>query len=106
MESITRESIGCIDAAATILGDKWTPQLLRYFLSKETVRFCQIQELVGGINPRTLSSRLSQLEQQQIIAKVHHTSNGRCEYQLTPKGRDLLPILRSMEQWSVKYTAT
>ncbi len=100
---MAQPSIGCIDAATTILGDKWTPQLLRYFLNEDTVRFCQIQDLVGGINPRTLSSRLDQLEKQEVIVKLHHPNSSRCEYQLTSKGRDLLPVLHSMEQWSAKY---
>lgn len=104
MEKTTRQSVGCVDAATAILGDKWTPQLLRFFLSEDTVRFCQIQDLVGGINPRTLSARLDQLEQQEVIVKLQNSTNTRCEYRLTKKGQDLLPVLRSMEQWSTKYT--
>lgn len=96
-------SVGCIKAANVILGDKWTPQLLRFFVNEEVVRFCQIQDLVGGINPRTLSARLDHLEQQGIVSKLQNTSNSRCEYTLTTKGQDLLPVLRAMEDWSAKY---
>lgn len=96
-------SIGCIKAATAVLGDKWTPQLLRFFINEEVVRFCQIQDLVGGINPRTLSARLDHLENEGIIMKLQNSSNSRCEYALTPKGKDLLPILRTMEEWSAKY---
>ena len=100
------ESVGCIDAAAHILGDKWTPILLRFFINEETVRFCQLQDLAGGINPRTLSARLTNLEQHDIIRKQSTDASNRCEYILTEKGRDLLPILQKMESWSVKYTPT
>lgn len=96
-------SIGCVDSATTILGNKWTPQLLRYFLNEESVRFCQIQDLVGGINPRTLCARLDQLEEQGIIVKQPTVTGSRSEYTLTDKGRDLLPVLQSMEDWSTKY---
>lgn len=99
----TDSQVGCIDAATAILGDKWTPQLLRFFINEETVRFCQIQDLVGGINPRTLSSRLTQLEEQGIIRRITSETSTRCEYALTEKGKDLLPVLRSMESWSGKY---
>ena len=102
-QAVADQSVGCIKAATTILGDKWTPQLLRFFINEETVRFCQIQDLVGGINPRTLSARLDHLEEQGIIVKSHSGSTSRCEYSLTPKGKDLLPVLRSMEEWSAKY---
>lgn len=94
--------VGSVRAATEIMGDKWTPELLRFFLSEETVRFCQLQELVGGINPRTLSARLSQLEDQGIISKCK-TDTTRCEYKLTEKGKDLLPVLQSMQSWSHKY---
>jgi len=100
------ESIGCIDAAAQILGDKWTPILLRLFINEETVRFCQLQDLAGGINPRTLSARLASLEQHDIIRKQSTDVSSRCEYSLTDKGKDLLPILQKMESWSVKYAPT
>jgi len=100
------QTIGCVDSATEILGNKWTPQLLRFFLNEESVRFCQIQDLVGGINPRTLCARLDQLEQSGVIVKQPASSGGRSEYVLTDKGRDLLPVLQSMEDWSSKYPDT
>ena len=99
----THVSIGCVKAATDILGDKWTPQLLRFFFDEDTVRFCKIQDNVGGINPRTLSARLDRLEQQGIIERAFVSSATRCEYSLTSKGRDLLPILQSMQDWSSHY---
>lgn len=97
------ETIGCVDSATAILGNKWTPQLLRYFLNEESVRFCQIQDMVGGINPRTLCARLDQLEDAGIIIKQQTPDSSRCVYSLTDKGRELMPVLRSMQAWSTKY---
>lgn len=97
------ETIGCVDSATSILGNKWTPQLLRYFLNEESVRFCQIQDLVGGINPRTLCARLEQLEDAGVISKQQSEDSSRCVYSLTEKGKDLLPVLQSMQAWSSKY---
>lgn len=102
-KAVVDSSIGCIKAATAILGDKWTPQLLRFFINEEVVRFCQIQDLVGGINPRTLSARLDHLEEEGIIIKLQNSGNSRCEYTLTNKGQDLLPVLQTMEEWSRKY---
>ncbi|CAN5385034.1 hypothetical protein BH10PAT4_BH10PAT4_2650 [soil metagenome] len=100
--SIQNTSVGCLDAATEILGDKWTPQLLRYFINEESVRFCQLQDLAEGINPRTLSARLAYLESMGIIVK-NATHSSRCEYRLTAKGYDLLPVLKNMQVWSDKY---
>ncbi len=97
-------TVGCVSAATEILGDKWTPHLLRFFMNEEIVRFCQLQDLAAGINPRTLSARLDSLENHGIIAKTQTTTTSRCEYRLTAKGKALLPILQQMEQWSTQYS--
>lgn len=99
------EKVGCVKAATEIIGDKWTPQLLRFFINVGSVRFCQLQDLTEGINPRTLSARLDRLEQLDIISKTATKSAARCEYSLTTKGRDLMPIIADMEVWSTKYPA-
>jgi DNA-binding HxlR family transcriptional regulator len=96
------QSIGCVKPATEILGDKWTPELLRHFLASDKVRFCQLQDSCGGINPRTLSARLAHLEKFGIITRVP-TDTTRCEYTITQKGKDLLPVLHSMRAWSEKY---
>ena len=98
-------TIGCVKEATRILGDKWTPQLLRFFVTEETVRFCQLQDLTEGINPRTLSARLDSLEKEGIIEKVSHSDSSRCEYRLTQKGTELTPILRDMQAWSEQYAS-
>lgn len=99
----TKKMVGYVDAATEILGDKWTPHLLRFFVNEEVVRFCQLQDLVEGINPRTLSARLTMLEDKGIVEKTPTSSIKRCEYRLTSKGYDLLPILTQMQSWSDKY---
>jgi len=99
----TSVEIGCIDAASDVLGDKWTPRLLRVLHNTDQARFCQIQDEVGGINPRTLSARLQELETKAIITKTPTESETRCLYSLTKKGRDLIPIIESMHDWSSRY---
>ena len=103
--SPSTKTIGCIDAASAILGDKWTPRLLRAFNNSGCLRFCQLQTEVGGINPRTLSARLQSLEQEHVIEKTPTSSESRCEYRLTRKGADLLPIIEQMHNWDQRYNA-
>jgi DNA-binding HxlR family transcriptional regulator len=97
------DTIGCVKAATEILGDKWTPQLLRFFANNKVVRFCQLQDLVGGINPRTLSARLVSLEESNVVRRIPSDHSSRCEYELTKKGKALIPILRDMQAWSEQY---
>jgi len=96
----------CVATAAAIVGAKWTPQLL-YALANGVERFGELQKEAGGINPRTLSARLDELEEQGIVAKVSFAEvPPRVEYSLTQKGRDLLPILECMVDWGEKYAQT
>ena len=95
----------CVAYASRIVSSKWTPMLL-YALSKGQNRFGELQAAVGGVNPRTLSARLDVLEADGIVDKVVYTEMPpHVEYMLTPKGRDLLPIIESMIVWGQKHPA-
>lgn len=93
----------CVVATTKILGDKWTPVLL-FALAEGDRRFCELQNDTGGINPRTLSARLDNLEAAGVIVRtVHAEVPPRVEYALTDKGRDLLPVIETMIAWADKY---
>jgi DNA-binding HxlR family transcriptional regulator len=94
---------GCLEAALAVIGNKWTALIL-HDLSSGSKRFCEIERQSGGINPRTLSQRLDDLEQHGIIEKQRLTDcPTRSCYQLTKKGQDLLPVLEKMSAWGKKY---
>jgi DNA-binding HxlR family transcriptional regulator len=66
---------------------------------------CALENALGGISPRTLSQRLDELEQNKIITKECFAEvPPRVEYTLTQKGKDLIPILKSMAAWGGKYS--
>lgn len=96
------KSTSCVVAATAILGDKWTPLIINA-LHEEPLRFCHLQEKIGGVNPRTLSARLDKLEEHMIVQKIHVHDQTYSHYCLSPKGQDLLPIIVSMTQWGEKY---
>lgn len=97
--------VGCIANAMQIIGSKWTALILRDLFASPK-RFCELEKSVGSINPRTLSQRLNDLEEQDIIARQARAATPGCtEYALTPKGQDLLPILKQMAAWGTKYSS-
>jgi DNA-binding HxlR family transcriptional regulator len=108
MNSITdclalEEKSGCIASAMEIIGNKWTALILRD-LAGGGKGFCELEKSVGQINPRTLSKRLDNLEENGIIKKtanegIHPT------YSLTNKGSDLIPVIKQMAQWGIKYAS-
>jgi DNA-binding HxlR family transcriptional regulator len=89
-----------------IIGNKWTALILRD-LSTGAKRFGELEKSVTGINPRTLSQRLDDLESHGIITRQAFAEvPPRCEYDLTDKGRDLVPVLKQMATWGKKYYQT
>jgi len=97
---------GCIESAMEIIGSKWTALILRDLAASEQ-RFCELEKSVGKINPRTLSQRLDDLEAHGIITKQTFAEvPPRCEYALTDKGRDLIPVLKQMAAWGEKHNAS
>lgn len=96
--------VGCIASAMEIIGNKWTALILRDLMSGPK-RFCELEKSVGTINPRTLSQRLDDLAEHGIITRQTFAEvPPRTEYTLTPKGHDLLPILKQMATWGNKYS--
>jgi DNA-binding HxlR family transcriptional regulator len=93
----------CIASAMEIIGNKWTALIL-YDLSSGPRRFSELEKSVGKINPRTLSQRLDDLEDHEIITKRAYAEvPPRIEYSLTKKGEDLMPVLRAMSAWGDVY---
>jgi DNA-binding HxlR family transcriptional regulator len=90
---------GCVAEALAIVGNKWTA-LIVMALSQGCGRFSALEVSLSGISPRTLSQRLDYLEENELITKKSFAEvPPRVEYALTDKGRDLLPILKSMADW-------
>ena len=55
---------------------------------------------VPGISPRTLSERLRWLEEEGVVTRHSYAETPpRVEYELTPKGLGLLPVVEAMRQF-------
>lgn len=94
---------GCIQAALTILGDKWTPLLLG-LLVEGPKTFSELETILSGISPKTLSERLARLTGQKVVSKLMYNQHPpRYRYELTEKGQELQEILRAMASWGDKY---
>jgi DNA-binding HxlR family transcriptional regulator len=91
-----------ITMAAKILGRKWTLEMI--YNLQERKRFCELQEIVGGVNPTTLSQRLKTLEGEEIIHRqVVPDAHRHVEYELTKKGRDLLHVFQALVDWVSRW---
>jgi DNA-binding HxlR family transcriptional regulator len=91
-----------IARALEVVGERWTLLIIRDALLGLR-RFDQFQQSLG-IARNVLTGRLNWLTGQGILERVRSGDRpGHHEYQLTPKGRDLLLPLTAFAQWGDTY---
>lgn len=92
-----------IEKVAKLIGDKWVLLILRD-LADGCKRFGHLQKSVVGISPRTLSARLSMLEENGVLTRRAYAEiPPRVEYTLTEKGVAILPIIEDMRHYGEKW---
>lgn len=88
---------------AEIVCGKWTLLLIRD-LAEGRSRFCELERSLAGISPRTLSLRLRALEEEGIVERETFPEvPPRVEYQLTEKGRALVPLIDGMREYGTRW---
>ena len=87
-----------------VVGDWWTMLIVRdAFLG--VTRFEDFQRRLG-ISRNILQQRLTKLADSGILVRVPYSEHPpRADYRLTPKGRDLWPVLTAMRQWGDAHAA-
>lgn len=99
-----KRSVCPIANALDLIGDKWTLLVIRdlLFLGKRQFReFIQSPERIPS---NILADRLKRLEKAGLATrKPYQDRPVRYEYRLTPKGADLLPVLKEIVGWANKH---
>lgn len=82
-----------------VIGGKWKPEIL-WFLRKGPLRFGEILRSVDTITQVTLTKNLRELEADGIVLRtVYPEIPPRVEYQLTPFGESVFPVLDVISAW-------
>ncbi len=103
MQHVIEKKPGCIAYAIQVIGDKWSPLIIRD-LSSNSHTFGDLQLSLEGISPRTLSQRLDKLELSGIVSKQLYCEHPpRYRYVLTQKGQDLQAIVIKMAEWGERH---
>jgi len=92
-----------IEGIVDIIGSKWNLFII-WHLRTGVLRFTELQSRMCGVNSKTITKHLRDLEKQMIIdRKVYPEVPPRVEYTLTARGRALLPIIEAMLEWGGRY---
>jgi DNA-binding HxlR family transcriptional regulator len=100
------EEFCAITAVGDLLGRKWALLVVHYLSTAAPgrLRFCELQEQLGGLNPATLSLRLKELEAAGLVER--HAEGGQrlpVAYGLTPMGRELGAVVARLNEWGNKW---
>lgn len=87
------------------IGGKWKVAIL-WHLTGQTLRFGELKRLSVGVTQKMLTQQLRELERDGLIHRqVYAEVPPRVEYSLTPLGRSLIPILKSLYDWGEDYAS-
>lgn len=86
-------------ALLDLLGRRWALRVL-WELSQGAAGFRELQMRCDGMSPSVLSQRLRELDGAGIVR-----TNEAGDYALTSHGRELLPVLSSLNDWAKEWAA-
>ncbi|MEU4539250.1 helix-turn-helix domain-containing protein [Streptosporangium sp. NPDC023825] len=87
------------------IGDKWSVVVICQ-LGDGTRRFNELRRMSEPITQRMLSATLRGLERDGLVTRtVHDTTPPRVDYALTPRGVDLLGVVRGLAGWAESNAA-
>ncbi|WP_217708932.1 winged helix-turn-helix transcriptional regulator [Nonomuraea rhodomycinica] len=100
-------SVNCsVSRALAVVGERWTLLIVREAFDGVR-RFADFRARLG-IASNLLAARLDTLVDTGVMRRVPYREPGgrqRFEYELTPRGADLRPVLVALLQWGDKYLA-
>ncbi len=83
------------------MSKKWTISIIITIANFERLRFNELQERLGGVNPKTLTDRLKELADEGIVKRESYNEiPPRVEYSLTEKGKLLRDSLVPLIKWA------
>lgn len=84
-------------------GDKWSLLVILLLNDNNKLRFNQLGKMIPDISTKVLSSTLKTLEADNLINRtVYPEVPPRVEYNLTPTGTSLVPIINQLTQWAIE----
>ncbi len=94
-----------VERAFSLLGRKWA-SLIIHVLSDGPLYFCELERAIPSVSARMLTERVKDLESAGIVSRTVYTGTPvRVSYQLSEKGRALIPVMKGIEKWARNWSA-
>lgn len=104
---LTEKMVDCpVMTTIGVVGGKWKPRIL-WLLRKSSIRFGMLQRATDA-STRMLARSLRELELDGVVCRTEVMVGGvtTAEYDFTPHGRSLIPVLDSLGDWGHEHKRT
>lgn len=92
-----------VEASLGVIGGRWKGVVLFYLLAGRH-RFGELRKRLPNCSQRMLTLQLRELEEDGLVKRtVYAEVPPRVEYELTPFGRSLEPVLMGLREWGERY---
>jgi DNA-binding HxlR family transcriptional regulator len=92
-----------VESVIGVIGGRWKCVVL-FHLGHGTLRFGELRRVLPNVTQRMLTLTLRELEEDGLVRRtVYAEVPPRVEYDLTPWGRSLEPIIVAMCEWGKRY---
>ena len=96
---------GCGCEILTFLGKKWSVYIIMHLLESQQLRFNEFLDLMQKLGPSSLSSRLKEAENLELLNRdVETTSPVKVTYSLSERGKEIGDLLKKMKDLVHSWT--
>lgn len=92
-----------LEYGISIMSGKWKSRIVCMIGNRKPLRYGEIKSKLMTITDGVLAATLNELIDMGVLVKNEDSSKGVFEYDLTAKGRSLIPVLQGMCQWAGQY---
>ncbi|WP_320054443.1 helix-turn-helix domain-containing protein [uncultured Acetobacteroides sp.] len=83
------------------IGDKWSILVIMLLGDLNVLRFNELHRSIGTISQKMLTVTLKTLEADGLVKRtIYPQVPPKVEYELTERGRSLLPIIQNLVSWA------
>lgn len=92
-----------VEITLNIISGKWKGVILYHLLGGKK-RFNELKKMMKTVTHRSLTLQLRELERDGVVKRtVFAEVPPRVEYELTPLGLSMQPIIQAMREWGLDY---
>ncbi|MGY5355864.1 winged helix-turn-helix transcriptional regulator [Wenyingzhuangia sp. IMCC45467] len=86
------------------IGDKWSVLVILLLGDADTLRFNEMHRYIGTISQKMLTVTLKKLEADGLVHReIYPQIPPKVEYNLTERGKSLLPNLKNLVSWANEH---